>query len=297
MSTSALSALPIRRLTPHDLRACADLSEDRGWPREEHKWSLLLAAGTGFGIDDPQGGLVAACVLTCYGPLQAAGLGAAGLGAVGMMLVAERHARQGVGLRLLRHVLDAAGGTPLTLYATPNGRPLYEKLGFKEIGRAETLRGHFAPPEAPGVPETATTTRPAVAGDLSTILRLDHEVFGVDRTHMITRLPAFADQLRVAETEGRISGYAAAWPNTHTEVIGPLIAQDVPTATALITSLAAGTERRLRVDVDVRHEELLRWMKEHGFATGSLNTVMAYGDLEPSGDRTQNFAPLTVATG
>ncbi|MGW4750633.1 hypothetical protein ACWEPR_38880, partial [Streptomyces sp. NPDC004290] len=35
VSTPPLADLPIRRLTPRDLVACADLSEDRGWPREQ----------------------------------------------------------------------------------------------------------------------------------------------------------------------------------------------------------------------------------------------------------------------
>ncbi|CAM5355495.1 hypothetical protein SMICM304S_04858 [Streptomyces microflavus] len=61
--------LPVRRLTRGDLVSCADLSEDRGWPRDEHRWGLLLSAGTGYGIAEPKGkGLVAACVVTSYGP-------------------------------------------------------------------------------------------------------------------------------------------------------------------------------------------------------------------------------------
>ncbi len=67
MSTPSPAFLPIRRLTPRDLTACADLSENRGGPCEEHKWGLLLTAGTGYGIDDPDGGLVTACVVTEYG--------------------------------------------------------------------------------------------------------------------------------------------------------------------------------------------------------------------------------------
>src|SRR5688572_6363267 len=74
--TSSLATLPIRRLTPRDLNACADLSEDRGWPREEHKWGFLLTAGTGYGIDAPEGGLVTACVVTEYGPAGRPDLGA-----------------------------------------------------------------------------------------------------------------------------------------------------------------------------------------------------------------------------
>ncbi|TLS41467.1 GNAT family N-acetyltransferase [Streptomyces montanus] len=288
MSTPSPAALPIRRLTPLDLSACADLSENRGWPREEHKWGLLLTAGTGYGIDDPDGGLVSACVVTSYGPREHPALGA-----IGMVLVAERHARRGVGRRLMRHVVAELGTTPLTLHATPYGRPLYEELGFKTTGRAEMVRGHFTPAGA----EPDATTRAATAEDLPAILRLDEEVFGTDRTHMITRLPAFADQLRVAEEDGRIIGYAAAWPNMDNHVVGPLIARDTETAKALIASLAAHTGRVLRTDIDVRHEELLAWVKERGLAPIAFNAVMTYGLAELPGDWTRRFAPLTVAAG
>ncbi|WP_129308056.1 GNAT family N-acetyltransferase [Streptomyces sp. L2] len=288
MPTPSLAALPIRPLTPRDLSACADLSEDRGWPREERKWGFLLTAGQGYGIDDPQGGLVAACVITEYGSP-----GHPELGAVGMVLVAERHARQGVGRRLLRHVVSGMGATPLTLHATANGRPLYEELGFKVTGRAEMVRGRFVPGRA----ESRVATRAANAEDLPAILRLDEEVFGTDRTPLITRLPAFADQLRVAEEDGRLIGYTAAWPNMDTHVVGPLIARDTETARALIAALAAHTDRPLRTDIDVRHEELLAWAKEHGLASVAFNDVMTYGITELPGDWTRRFAPLTVAAG
>ncbi|MFE9604162.1 GNAT family N-acetyltransferase [Streptomyces hokutonensis] len=291
MPTHSLAALPIRRLTLHDRIACADLSEDRGWPREEHKWGFLLSAGTGYGIDSPEGGLVAACVVTEYGPQDRPDLSA-----IGMVLVAERHARQGVGRRLMRHLLSVLSPTPLTLYATPNGRPLYEELGFKVTGRAEMLRGRFTPDGSDG-PEARITTRAATAEDLTGILRLDEEVFGTDRTPLITRLPAFADQLRVAEDNGRIIGYAAAWPNMDTHVVGPLIAQDSETAKALLASLAARTDRPLRTDIDARHEDLLSWAKERGLEYCASNSVMTYGIAELPGDWTRRFAPLTVAAG
>ncbi|MFJ2397555.1 GNAT family N-acetyltransferase [Streptomyces sp. NPDC087843] len=288
MSTPSLLALPIRRLTLRDLTACADLSEDRGWPREEHKWGLLLTAGQGYGIDAPDGGLVTVCVVTEYGTPDRPDLGA-----IGMVLVAKRYARQGVGRRLMRHVVAERGLTPLTLHATSYGQPLYEELGFKVTGRAEMVRGHFVL----AGPEPDVTTRPAGAEDLAGILRLDAEVFGLDRTHVITRLPAFSDQLRVAEENGRIIGYAAAWPNMDTHVVGPLIARDAETAKALVASLAARTDRPLRTDIDVRHQELLSWAKESGLAPVGFNAVMTYGISDLPGDWTRRFAPLTVAAG
>ncbi|MFF4356829.1 GNAT family N-acetyltransferase [Streptomyces sp. NPDC001604] len=288
MPTPSLPALAVRRLTLRDLTACADLSEDRGWPREEHKWGLLLTAGKGYGIDDPDGGLVSACVVTEYGPQHRPALAA-----IGMVLVAERHARRGIGRHLMRHIVSAMGTTPLTLHATPNGRPLYEELGFKATGRAEMVRGHFMP----GGPEPEVVTRAATAEDLPAILRLDEEVFGADRTPVITRLPAFADRLRVAEEDGRLIGYAAAWPNMETHVVGPLIARDTETAKALVASLAAHTDRPLRTDIDVRHEELLAWVKARGLAPVAFNAVMTYGIPELPGDWSRRFAPLTVAAG
>ncbi|MER8232179.1 GNAT family N-acetyltransferase [Streptomyces sp. NPDC101490] len=285
ISPAALAQLPVRHLTSNDLLACADLSENRGWPREEHKWGLLLTAGTGYGIDDPDGSGLAACsVVTSYGP---------GLSAIGMMLVAERYARQGVGRRLMRHVLTEIGDTPATLYATANGQPLYEQLGFTEISRSEMLRGRFTFAE----PAPDIRVRPATAEDLPAILRLDHEIFGLDRTHIITRLPAFADHLRVSEENGGLTGFAAAWPNMDTHVVGPLIAQDPDTAKALIASLAAATERPLRTDIDVRHTSLLTWLKGNGIDPIANNAVMVHGLPDLPGDQLRRFAPLTVAAG
>ncbi|MFE2086433.1 GNAT family N-acetyltransferase [Streptomyces sp. NPDC059460] len=284
---------PIRLLTRGDLVPCANLCEDRGWPRDEPRWALLLSAGTGYGIDDPEGkGLMASCVMTSYGQ---------GVAAIGMLLVAERYARQGIARRLMHQVIETAGKTSLSLYATPAGRPLYEELGFEAVGRAERISGRFRPTGASGGGAPAAsgmTVRPATAEDLRAMLRLDAEVFGADRTHLLARLPAFADHLRVAEDEGGLVGYAALWPSDGVHVVGPLIAQDTVTAMALIGSLAQATDRPLRADIDARHEALLDRLKECGLQpAGSGTTVMAYRSPDLPGDWTRRFAPLTVATG
>ncbi|MCX5141504.1 GNAT family N-acetyltransferase [Streptomyces sp. NBC_00338] len=287
-----LADLPLRRLTRDDLVPCADLSEDRGWPRDEHRWGLLLAASTVYGIDDPEGrGLMATCVVTPYGPRMAA---------IGMLLVAGRHARQGIGRHLMQKVIESAGDVPLSLHATDAGRPLYEELGFLAVGRTERVSGLFRPTGAmsPGPAGGAgPTVRPASAGDLQAMLRLDADAFGLDRTHILARLPAFADHLRVAEDGGELIGYAALWPSAESHAVGPLIARDTATAKLLVASLAGATDRPLRADIDARHKELLDWFKECGLESGSATTVMILGASELPGDRARRFAPLSVATG
>lgn len=82
-----------------------------------------------------------------------------------------------------------------------------------------------------------------------------------------------------------------------TQVIGPLIAHDTATAQSLVTALAIGTDRELRTDVDVRHEELLAWLKDRGLASVAFNAVMTRDIPGLPGDWTRRWAPLTVAAG
>jgi GNAT superfamily N-acetyltransferase len=288
-----LSSLPVRRLTPADLPACLDLAADRGWTREEHKWRLLLTAGRGFGIDAPagdgRGGLIAAVVATVYGRFSA----------IGMMLVAARHNRRGLGLRLLRETLAACGTPAAFLTATDEGRPLYERLGFAAVGELTTLRGHFTAPAGSTV--VARRVRRATAADLPDVLAYDPPVFGADRTGLLARLPSFADQFLVARAapDGPLTGFAAAWPNPGSTVIGPVIAEDLPTAQALIARLAADApaDVPLRFDSDARHRELETWLRAGGMSGGSRTTWMVHGTPALPGDPARRFAPYSVALG
>ncbi|MEU8570388.1 GNAT family N-acetyltransferase [Streptomyces pathocidini] len=281
-----LTTAPIRRLSRADLPRCLDLCTDRGWSREDRKWRLLLTAGIGYGIDDPEGdGLIGCCVLTHYGP---------GLACVSMALVAERHARRGLGRKLMTHVLEEADGTPVFLYATDMGRPLYEQLGFTPVTHSATHVGRLAPePER----EAGPLTRPATASDLPALLALDAEVFGADRMPMLTRLPAFAEHVRVAECPEGLTGFAAAWSNVDNTVIGPVVADSTATARHLISDLAVHTESEIRLDVDVRHPELGHWLDTHGVTPSTANTLMIHGAPDLPGDYRRRFAPLMVALG
>ncbi|EGE43290.1 GNAT family N-acetyltransferase [Streptomyces griseus] len=291
-SPLSLVELPVRRLNRGDLVSCADLCEDRGWPRDEHRWGLLLSAGTGYGVDAPDGkGLAATCLTMPYG---------SDLTAVGMLLVADRYGRRGLARRLMRHVMETVGEVPLVLYATELGRPLYEDLGFSPVGRAERVGGRFgagAAPDSPSASRPSLTTRPATADDLQAMIRLDLPVFGADRTHLLARLPAFSDRLQVAEEHGELTGYAALWPSGQAQIVGPLIARDTATAQALVTALAATTDRPLRTEVHAAHNELLGWLTERGLEPLNRTTVMTYNLDGLPGDATRRFSPLTLATG
>lgn len=306
--------LPVRGLTLADLPACSDLAESRGWPREEHKWRLLLTAGRGYGVDAPHGdsppmspgqggrprrGLAGTVVLTPYGP--SPGVPGAGAVCLGMVLVAERHSRRGLGRRLVRHALEESGDATVFLFATGTGRPLYEKLGFVPVASIDMLTGHFSCP-CPGgadghASDAEVTVRAATAADLPAVRALDAAAFGLDRSHLLVRLPSFADHFAVAVSGDRITGYAAAWPSGRTTVIGPVVAGDRATAQALTARLASRAAGPVRFDAYAHHRDLASWLRAHGLDGGFLCTLMVHGAPGTPMDLDRCFAPYSVALG
>lgn len=298
---------PVRRLRPDDLRHCVRLSVDRGWLPEKAKWSLLLEVSEVFGVDaldsgdGGDGALAGAVVLTRYG---------ADLASVGMMLVAARYGRRGLGRALMEHLLAEAGDATVTLFATDLGKPLYDKLGFRTIRRSAAFTGPFraepggpAEPGEPAEPAGAAAaadnskmrTRPATTADMASIIDVDKAAFGADRSRLLRRLPAFAGQLLVLETERGVAGFAAAWPNHTSTVIGPVVAPDGAAARRLISDLAAGVRGQVRLDLDPDRPELPAWAVRHGLRPAGLNAVMAYGDRPPPGDPARLFTPISIA--
>jgi GNAT superfamily N-acetyltransferase len=277
-------ALPvaISRLAYEDLDACLELAADREWQPEWRKWALLFEVGEVYAIRDPAGGLAGSVTLTRYGP---------DLAIVSMMLVASRFGGRGLGRRLMTHVLAQAGDATVFLYATPLGRPLYEKLGFRSISTVTTSVGRFTAPAAAG------GTRPAQERDLDAILALDAAANGVDRSELLTGYFRLAEQLRVLERHGAVRAYAAAAGNVDTVVVGPLIAPDLDAARALISDVAGAIDAPVRLDLDQRHDGLLEWAEQRGVAPRFDTALMVHGDRELPGARERLVLPVMQALG
>jgi hypothetical protein len=220
-----------------------------------------------------------------------------------MMLVAARYGRQGLGRTLMEHLLAEAGeDATVTLFATDQGRPLYEKLGFVPVRRSVSFVGRFrARPDAGnskkcGVPAPPGIIRAAAKTELPAILAVDLAAFGADRGRVLTRLLAFADRVAVLDDGSGITGYAAAWRNdAASTVIGPLVAPDGEAARRLITDLAAHASTPVRLDLDPDRPELPGWAHARGLEPVARTVVMAHGDLVPRGTPERLFTPISVA--
>jgi GNAT superfamily N-acetyltransferase len=274
--TTVDTHLTLRDLAYDDLPACLALAEDRGWPAEERKWALLLDQGAGYGLFDAAGALVGTTIVTRYGGDQAV---------ISMVLVASGHGGQGLGRRLMAHALEHADRPVVSLHATAQGRPLYEKLGFHAVGRLTSYVGAFRAGELSG------TTRAALQADLPDVVRTDAEVFGAERVALWKDYFRFTDQVRL----GPGGGFAAAWRTVDSLVVGPVVANSADEARTLISDLAVGVDGDLRVDV--YYDELGAWLERQGLVERSSVDLMVRGATDVPGDRKRLHVPLMQALG
>jgi GNAT superfamily N-acetyltransferase len=281
---ATLATLPIRRLTPADLPGCLTLALGRGWGAEDRKWALLLERGEGYGIEGPCGDLIATTILTRYGRQAAA---------VSMVLVAPGYARRGLGRRLVGHVLTEAGDATAFLCATRQGRPLYERLGFRPVGSVVTHVGTYGPGPAAG----RDRSRPAGPAGLPALTRYDTAASGLDRGWLLARWLTFAEQVRVVERDGAVAGYGATWRNIDTTLVGPLVADDDAAAAALVADLAATVEGPLRLDLEASRTALSGWAARHGITPGKAETFMVHGPALPTAARGRLITPFMQALG
>ncbi|HMG65680.1 MAG TPA: GNAT family N-acetyltransferase [Streptosporangiaceae bacterium] len=279
----------VRPLDPADLPDCLDLAADRGWPPEDVKWRFALAAGSVFGVDDPRGGLAATIAVTRYEP---------GLAVIGLLLVAARHGRRGLGRRLTEHALEWAAGRVVYLYATPEGQPLYEALGFRVLDHVTRHVGPFRPaaPWAGGL-AGGLLVRPPVPADRAEVLALDRAVFGASRASSLGALARLADQVVVAADGQGIAGHGSAWRNLDVLTIGPLVARDDAVAMALIQAMAEPADGPVRVDLPARHAGVSRWLAARGVLPAAPDPLMSYQGQPLPGDRDQLYGLFMQAVG
>lgn len=273
-----MAPVKIEILGPDAVEECCDLAESRGWWREEHKWRLLFAAGTVYGLRDG-GRLIGTTILTRYGTAAA----------ISMVLVAADQERRGRGRQLMERALADAGDAVVFLNATSYGRPLYERLGFTATGTTFTHIGELRDVVASGV------SRRYADADLPALLALDAAVTGCDRSVVLHRLAAFSTVLRVIEDGTGLTGYAGAWDNQGTTMLGPVVAPSASLAVDLIADVVDGVRGPVRFDLE---SDVLRgWADAHGTQVRYSTTVMAYGADVLPGDRSRWFVPIMQALG
>jgi len=249
--------MEIRRLTLADLPACLALAVENGWPADETRWRLLLSVGEGFCAAAPAGGLAGAVLVCDWGGRVAT---------IAMPLVARRQGASGLDRRLAERALASAGSAVALLYATAEATPLYEGLGFWQIGAVARYAGTPSPAPPQGRDLEPVQLRPVGGADFAPLAAFDEEAFGASRRTLLGRLLPIAERVCLAVRAGRPVGYGVAWPAADAVVVGPIVAADPGAAVVVAGWLAAGHSRPVRLDVPTGNPALHAWAAASGLS-------------------------------
>lgn len=231
-----LSAMRLRAMTMQDVAAGVRLNQMAGWNQTASDWQRFLKVSPRGCFVSELNGQVCGTVATISFQNRFAW--------IGMVLVDPPYRGRGIGTDLLKRAiryLDDEKIATLKLDATPQGKPLYEKLGFVpeyEIERWTLRRPAIAAPSS--VPSGELASAPL----LSTIRHTDREVFGADRGFLLESLHRDAPDLTLGVWESNVlRGYALGRRGLFADHLGPWMAPDGPAATTLLERFLARSSR------------------------------------------------------
>src|ERR1700681_2624130 len=181
LSGEDFRSMYLRTMTKQDIPAGLRLKELAGWNQTAADWNRFLDAS-------PQGCFVAEADGKVCGTATTISFENK-FAWIGMVLVDPQHRSQGIGTKLLERTieyLDQQKMPTMKLDATPQGKPLYEKLGFvTEYGIERWVLKRSPSADA----KTAKPNRAALTtAQLKSILAKDREVFGADRSSLLRSL-------------------------------------------------------------------------------------------------------------
>lgn len=189
---------------------------------------------------------------------------------LGLVIVAPDRQGQGIGRRLMQALLAEIGERHVMLHATDAGAPLYEKLGFRAVGRVRQLNGTVTASPSPDA-----AVRPLTANDRDRLVALDAAAFGAPRVGLIDLLLRDGIGFGLGRG-GELVGYAFRRDFGRGEVVGPIVAEDQEDAIALFD--AARRPGFLRADIPADAEILRRHLADAGLETVSEVVVMVRGE-------------------
>lgn len=253
-----------RQLSVKDIPAAMELSTEAGWNQTAEDWRTLIdLAPLGCLAIEVDCDLAATTTLMCYGQ---------SLAWIGMVLTRVRYRGRGFARTLMTQALKLADQMRIEtvkLDATDQGRPLYEKLGFR---CEQTVERWWREGKSPSSAASGTDDRvcqyPCRAVDL--------RAFGADRVDLLSALavrnPAiFSGNSYLFSRPGRLNSY-----------LGPCVADTSGSARSLVErTLLTESSHGWYWDLLCSNTEAVALARSLGFAPQRHLTRMVRGkDLQ-----------------
>jgi len=288
------NSLVLRGLTPEDLPGADKLRAAAGWNQTLQDWERLLSLDAeGCFVAEDQGEIVGSATTTPYGNE---------LAWIGMLLVDPSRRSQGIGRKLFMHCLDYLQKRKMRcikLDATPAGQVLYEKVGFQ----VEWSLMRWDRPAGGTIMDNPSPCELSIhrlkTSDWDEVVRLDREVFGVDRRLLLAQLGEDSSHFLVCRgPDETLEGFGLLRAGINAHYMGPLVVRTERAGFRILQQLLVeGSSHRLCWDIPEACSEVRSWAEKQGFTPQRSLIRMFSGNNASPGLPLKQWAISDPATG
>ncbi|MBP0725311.1 GNAT family N-acetyltransferase [Bacillus sp. RG28] len=262
----------LTKLEIDDIPGLIELTASMGWDYDTDELKTIMSSGIIYGHKNEDGKIISSAAIVEYDSK---------LAWIGIVSVNEEYRGLGLGRIVTQKCIESVSNNVTSmLIATEEGKPMYEKMGFvtrdcihKFLCDQYVFKGT--------VNVSNYSIMPMEKKDLTQVLKIDKDAFGVDRKNLlINRIAQSKDSLVVKNIDGEIIGYGLTVLGPVNLILGPIVANNPETATLILNHLIKSYEGKYRIDVPSGNEKFMSYLKERGFVQVSQPPIMINNSMQ-----------------
>ncbi|GAB6619466.1 GNAT family N-acetyltransferase [Bacillus cereus] len=256
----------VERLRKEQISDIVALSSYIGWDYNREEIETIFNAGIVYGVWNEKEELIASAAIILYGEK---------LASIGMVIVHPDYKGRGIGKIITEAcVKSVSAHTPIMLIATDEGKPLYEKLGFRAVSYVSKYicnsynAKHYCVRNEDYVMNYEE-------GDLEKIIKIDEYAFGTNRKEFLKKRIMQSEQcIVVKDKEQNVLGYGLSIQTPENKIIGPVVAKNDEMAMRIVHDLAKWHNGKLRIDVLEGKKDFMKVLEIAGFKKVNTPPIM-----------------------
>lgn len=242
------------------------LSSYIGWDYNREEIETIFNAGNVYGVWNEREELIASAAIILYGEK---------LASIGMVIVHPDYKGRGIGKIITEAcVKSVSAHTPIMLIATDEGKPLYEKLGFRAVSYVSKYICNSYNAKDYCV-RNEDYVMNYEEGDLEKIIKIDEYAFGTNRKEFLKKRIMQNEQcIVVRDKEQNVLGYGLSIQTPENKIIGPVVAKNDEMTMRIVHDLARGHNGKLRMDVPEGKNDFMKELEVAGFKKVNTPPIM-----------------------
>ncbi|MEI4712419.1 GNAT family N-acetyltransferase [Bacillus cereus] len=256
----------VERLKKENIEDIVALSSYIGWDYNRAEVETIFNSGIVYGVWNKGGKLIASAAIILYGEAFAS---------IGMVIVHPDYKGRGIGKAITSSCMNSVSArTPIMLIATEEGKPLYEKLGFRSVSYVSKYicNSYNADDHCVGNENYMMNYE---VGDLEKIIKIDGYAFGTNRKEFLKKRIMQSEQcIVVKDKEQSVLGYGLSIQTPENKIIGPIVAKNDEMAMRIVHDLARGHHGKLRIDVLEGKKGFMKVLEITGFKKVNTPPIM-----------------------